>query len=63
MSWRILQIGTGMAVAFANVYFEWMDNGYAVGVLSVFTAMVVTYLVSWAIDLWRWWRYRRLLVR
>lgn len=61
MMWKALQVGVFTSVHFANIYFELgMDNGYAVSVLGAFAAICATYLVSWSIDLFRWWRQRRL---
>jgi hypothetical protein len=59
MMWRALQVGVFTAFAFANIYFEWgIDNGYAVSAFGLFFAICATYLVSWTVDLFRWWRQR-----
>jgi hypothetical protein len=61
MGWRALQLGVFIAFGFSNIYFEWgIDNGYAVSAFGLFFAICATYLVSWTIDLVRWWRQRRL---
>lgn len=62
MGWWLLQISIALAIGFANIYWQWTPNGYAIGVLILFVTMTVTYGLSWCIDLWRRKRRRALPV-
>lgn len=45
--WFVLQISIFVAVGFHAIYFEWNQNGYAVGAVAVVTAYAATWLVGW----------------
>jgi len=47
MWWYVLQTATLIAVAWHSIYFEWNQNGYAVGAVAIGTAYCVTWLVGW----------------
>lgn len=47
MWWYALQGGVIIAVAFHAIYFEWNQNGYAVGAVGIGAAYCATWLVGW----------------
>lgn len=47
MGWYVLQTVTLIAVAWHSIYFEWNQNGFAVGAVAIGAAYCVTWLVGW----------------
>ena len=47
MWWYVLQTCVLIAVAWHSIYFEWNQNGYAVGAVAIGAAYCVTWLVGW----------------
>jgi hypothetical protein len=44
-----------IAVAWANIYFEWTTNGWLVGLWAFFAAYVLT---SFPLAVYDWWAFR-----
>lgn len=47
VGWYIFQTLVVFAVGCHAIYFEWNQNGYAVGAVAVVTAYAATWLVGW----------------
>lgn len=56
MGWRLLQAAVFMAMASANIHWQWTDNGYLASVWAGMAAFAVTWLVANAMDLFGRWR-------
>jgi len=48
--WYVLQMLVVFAVVTSNAYLHWTPNGYLAGFIGVGAAMLVTFLLSLAID-------------
>lgn len=55
MLFRLYQTAIFIAVAWANIYFEWTTNGWLVAVWAFFAAYVLT---EWPLALYDRWKYR-----
>jgi hypothetical protein len=57
-AWGVVQISTAGAVFFANIYYGWTDNGYAISLVAFIASLAVTVipLELWGLTnrLWRW---------
>jgi hypothetical protein len=55
--WGVVQVTAAGAVLFANIYYGWIDNGYAIGVVALLVSLAVTVI---PLELWglanRLWR-------
>jgi len=52
---RMYQTAVFIAVAWANIYFEWTHNGWLVAVWAFFAAYVVT---AFPLTVYDWWKFR-----
>ena len=53
--WTVIQTVIFIAVAWANIYFGWTQNGWLVAVWAGFAAYVLT---SFPLTVYDWWVYR-----
>jgi hypothetical protein len=58
MFWRLIQIVTFFAVAFAGIYYQWTPNGLVLGLVAATCAFGVTVLLGDLARLVRWGRKR-----
>jgi hypothetical protein len=60
MLWRLLQASVALAVIWANIRFQWTNNGFIAIAWAFMAAYAVTAFPFWLADRWR---YRRSLSR